>query len=209
MEQYARFGDNAHPYDPATSKTFYMPANIFVRLLLTALASTISGCGEPPTQVAGTPPTCGAGGALFAEIYGGIRASIDWDASELDCEGMPRPNGDGARLRFSGQVGGAPDARRIAFILGLPDLVQGETGSELSTNVTVIEEGSGRFFGTQGAAVCWTDVVTQQAILPMDSSVYSISGILYCLAPLANLNGNSSISFTDLTFSGRLNWETP
>ena len=151
-------------------------------------------------------PACGSDGALVAEIYGGVRASIDWDAGVLQCEGMPRPNGEGARLRFAGMADGE---RPLAFILGLPDLVKGEIASELPTNVTLIEEGTGRFFGTRDTANCWTDIEMHERIPAAESAPYRIRGILYCVAPLAELNGNSSISFADLEFTGLLDWEPP
>ena len=154
-------------------------------------------------------PACGSDGALVVEIYGGVRASIDWDAGILQCQGMPRPNGEGARLRFAGPAGTIDGERQLAFILGLPDLVEGQTATELPTNVTLMEEGTGRFFGTRDTANCWTDIETHERMSPEKSSDYRISGILYCVAPIAGLDGNSSISFADLTFTGRVTWESP
>lgn len=173
---------------------------------MACLVLCVSACGDPEPIAAEQTPACGADGRLVAEIYGGVRASIDWDASMLECEGMPRPNGEGARLRFAGP---ADDGRRLAFILGLPGLVEGETAGELPTNVTLMEEGTGRFFGTRDVANCWTDIEMHERLQPAESPIYRISGVLYCVAPLAELNGNSSISFADLKFTGRLNWEAP
>jgi len=42
-----------------------------------------------------------------------------------------------------------------------------------------------------------------------DSLNYRISGILYCVAPLAELSGSSSISFTDIRITSQLSWEVP
>lgn len=172
---------------------------------MACLALCVSACSDPAPIAFEQTHQCGADGALVAEIYGGVRASIDWGAGELECQGMPRPNGEGARLRFAGPADGE---RRLAFILGLPDLVEGETAKELPTNVTLMEEGTGRFFGTRDVANCWTDIEKNEQLQPTESSMYRISGILYCMAPLADLNGNSNISFTDLTFTGRINWES-
>jgi hypothetical protein len=144
---------------------------------------------------------------VVAEIYGGVRASIDWDGGTLECDGMPRPNGEGARLRFAGPVATANGDLKLAFILGLPDLHPGETGRELPTNVTLMEEGTGRFFGTRDAVNCWTDIDLHQPVQPAVSSTYRIGGVLYCVAPLADLNGSASISFADLKFTGRLDWQ--
>jgi len=175
-------------------------------LALACLSPCLPACTDSAPVAAETPPSCGPEGAVTAEIYGELRASIDWGAGDFECEGMPRPAGEGARLRFAGMAGEAPDRRRLAFILGVPGLRQGETANELPTNVTVIEEGAGRFFGTRGASSCWTDIGAHENLSASD---YRISGILYCVAPLAGLNGNSSISFAELEFSGRLNWESP
>ena len=173
---------------------------------LACLALCVSACSDPQPIAAVNSSTCGNDGALVAEIYGGIRASIDWDATTLACEGMPRPNGKGARLRFAGA---ADRDRQIAFILGLPDLIEGETAKEIPTNVTLLEEGTGHFFGTGDATNCWTDVDKHEQLQEFESPTYRISGILYCVAPLAELNGSSSISFADLKFTGRLDWKQP
>jgi hypothetical protein len=103
----------------------------------------------------------------------------------------------------------ADGERRLAFILGLPDLRRGETARELPTNVTLMEEGAGRFFGTRDAANCWTDVEVHEQMQPTESTTYSVSGVLYCVAPLAELNGDSNVSFADLTFTGRVIWGVP
>lgn len=174
---------------------------------MACLVLCVSGCGDTAPVALQAVPACGSDGALVTEIYGGVRASIDWNAGTLECEGMPRPNGEGARLRFAGPLAAADGQRQLAFILGLPDLVEGETAVELPTNVTLMEEGTGRFFGTREADKCWTDIETHERLQPVESSTYRISGVLYCMAPLADLNGKSSISFADLRFTGRLDWQ--
>jgi len=170
------------------------------------LGLCLAACDDAAPPAAAEVPVCGTEGRLHAEIYGSFRASIDWDAHSLECAGMPRPEGAGARLRFAGTTA---DGRSLAFILGLPDLMEGESGSELPTNVTVIEEGAGRFFGSRGANTCWSDIEVHELLPSTESAVYRIAGILYCVAPLADINGNSSISLTELQFSGRLDWAAP
>ena len=122
------------------------------------------------------------------------------------CEGMPRPGDEGARIRLSGPLPDDREAKTLTFIFGVPHLLPGVTGAELPTNVTLVEEGTGRFFGTPDTSSCWTDVTTHRPLEGSDSE-YTISGSLYCVSPLAELNGSSSVTFTELGFSGRLNWE--
>ena len=176
-------------------------------IAMASLVLCVSGCGDPEPVAAAQTAACGTDGVLVTEIYGGVRASIERDAGVLECHGMPRPNGEGARLRFAGPATMADGERRLAFILGLPDLRRGETGKELPTNVTLMEEGAGRFFGTRDAAKCWTDIEVHEQMQPTKSTTYSVSGVLYCVAPLADLNGNSNVSLTDLTFTGHVTWD--
>ncbi len=149
----------------------------------------------------------GGGGRFVSRIYGGIEANVDWGADTLECTGMPRPLGEGARLRFAGPVPHGESQKQLAFILGLPGLQKGETARELATTITVIEEDAGRFFSNVENRVCWTDVDNQELVREPDD--YSISGVVYCVAPLAELNGPSSVTFADLHFVGKLSWAAP
>ena len=196
----------------------YGMARSSAALLLIFQCLLVTACDAPPGAIAEPRdadmlvPGCIADGQLSADLYGGIRATLAWEADILECDGMIRPFGEGARLRFAGPLpGGDPGAEphSLAFILGLPGLQQGKTASELATNVTLSEVGTGRFFGTQDMENCWTDILSQEQIGSADSVEYRISGVLYCVAPLAELNGSSSISFADIRFTGRLSWETP
>jgi hypothetical protein len=169
------------------------------------LASLANGCdrGSPPPAAAGA---CTADGYLATTLYGAIAANVDWGADVIACEGMPRPGGKGARLRLAGPLKDAEGDRNVAFILGIPDLERGMTGQELPTNVTLIEEGSGRFFGTADTRGCWTEITRHEQVR---GSRYAVRGAVYCVTPLAETNGGSSISFTELHFSGRLDWRVP
>jgi hypothetical protein len=77
------------------------------------------------------------------------------------------------------------------------------------TNVTLMEEGAGRFFGAHDAPNCWTDIEVHEQMQPTESTNYSVSSVLYCVAPLAELNGDPNVSFADLTLTGRVIWGVP
>ncbi len=179
-----------------------------IPLAAAGLAFGLTGCSPPPvadeTSVVAKEAAsfnCGRGGFLEGEIAGAVAATLEWDASVLDCEGMPRPEGRGARLRFAGPGNG--DNGSLAVIIALPDLPRGDTGSEFPTNATLMIEGSGRFFSTSTEDVCWTDVTRQE---PLSGDRYAISGSLYCIAPLVEVNGDASVSIPELRFSGLLDW---
>lgn len=171
------------------------------------LTAALSGCSAdsdsalPVAPAAAPANRCGSDGFLATELFGALQARLQWNAADLECEGMPRPDGDGARLRFAGDLEG----RQIAFINALPDLRRGVAGKELPSMVTVIEEGSGRFFSTVDSNVCWTDIAELEAIDPSDAN-YRIGGRLYCVAPLTQVNGASEILIRDLEFRGLLTW---
>lgn len=146
---------------------------------------------------------CRDGGLLETTLYGALNGDLSWHGDALDCEGMPRPEGRGARLRFAGSEG----TSRIAFILSIPDLERAQIANELPSNVTVIEEGIGRFFSTGDFDNCWTDVDKHDRPDP-NSGAHMIAGTLYCIAPIAEINGHASVSIDELRFAGVVNWET-
>lgn len=181
--------------------------------------AAISGCeSEPAAPPAASSPQEPAGGSflpansaaasgcmsdglLKTTLYGALNGELDWHGDALDCEGMPRPEGRGARLRFAGSEGGSS----IAIIISMPDLARAEIARELPSNVTVIEEGIGRFFSTGDLDNCWTDI-NRHAATRDGSSLYTIAGTLYCIAPVAEINGSTSVSIDELTFAGVVDW---
>jgi hypothetical protein len=172
-------------------------------------AAWLAGCGdtpEPAALPALLPPpaearSCGESGYLRTNFYGELSGPIDWSGGDFDCEGMPRPEGEGARLRFAGPAGDLA----IAIIIAMPGLERGSPARELGSNVTLIEEGSGRFFSTSGLGSCWTDVSEQQ-VMDDNADVYFVAGTLYCIAPLAEINGDGSVTVRELQFGGLLDW---
>ncbi|MCB1843857.1 MAG: hypothetical protein KDI09_12915, partial [Halioglobus sp.] len=58
----------------------------------------------------------------------------------------------------------------------------------------------------QDNEICWSDVTSQRP-LGVSGQQYAITGIAYCLAPLAELNGNASVSIRQLRYSGRIDWK--
>ena len=171
------------------------------------LAAGFAACERQAEAVDEAAPTvveagnCDEGGFLKAELYGSIERRLDWSADDMLCESMLRPDGEGVRLRFTG----AAAERRLAIILALPGLERGVTGSEYATVATLTVEGSGRFFSTPNTDTCWTDI-TEQAFIADDR--YDVTGKLYCVAPLGEINGDAAVEIPELTFRGTVAWES-
>lgn len=188
-----------------TRRTNLLP---ITALLLLALCGA---CGPSP-QGDSAPPvpreseqepeaSCGHDGHLSTRLYGSIVREIDWSAEELVCESMLRPDGKGVRLRFTGST----VDNQIAIILALPELQRGGTDPESPTVVTLTVEGSGRFFSTPTLESCWSDIVSQDFLEDSDQS-YDISGTLYCVTALGEINGDAAISIPELEFRGIIDW---
>jgi len=154
-----------------------------------------------PATGATIEPTCGGLGVLQGTLSGAINARLDWPDDALRCESMPRPDAEGVRLRLSGDVAG----ERVAIIIAMPGLEPGATRTELSSNVTITVEGSGRFFSTPNLETCWTDVVKNEPLQDMPD-MYVVMGDLYCVGPLGEINGDAFVDVRMLRFSSVANW---
>lgn len=208
-----QFGNNAPTSDNGQPNTLQISREKSAACGLPALAAAclpllLTACQDTAAPPAPSPPVypvveraCGATGFLRTELYGAIETAIDWQTADLECEGMARPERQGARLRFAGNQG----EHRIAIIIGMPTLEHGSTGKEIASNVTLIEEGAGRFFSTPDLDNCWTDVTTVEST-DASGSQFEIGGTLYCVKPMPEVNGRASVSMPELEFRGLLDW---
>ena len=209
------FCNNASPSDHAgpeelqkSSSTVAAGRQIAVSAVLCLGIVACSPAADSPGEVtAPAPPAsagCDAQGSFRARLYGEITADLSWASPQYECRGMPRPDGRGARLFFAGHD--TAGDQRLAFILAIPAFDRDAASRELGSSLTVIEEGSGRFFSTATEMNCLTDITAIEAPDP-ESSRVSVHGAVFCVSPLAEVNGDSSVSIAELQFSGMLDWE--
>jgi hypothetical protein len=186
-------------------------------LLLGAIAFVAAGCGhagdhapvDPPQArpQAGSVATPGNGpdtpslsaadalcvpaatGALRARLQGSIDAEIDWGEDAVHCLGGVRPQGDGLRLLYKGSV---PDAGPLLVVLGVRPLQPGESARNVPVNLTLVREGTGQFFATQGEDKCALDAVSQ---VPLESEprLYRLDGRGYCTQPARAVGGDGAV----------------
>ena len=146
------------------------------------------------------PASCSDTAHLTGDMTGAIETSFVYVKKSLQCESMRRPDNRGARLRFQG----GEDPNRLSVIIAIPDLMRGESGPELATNITVTVEGSGRFFSSADLNACWTDIAAQDLI---EDATYVISGEVFCIAPIAELNGTGAVTINRLAFESTVDWD--
>jgi len=137
-------------------------------------------------------------GFLSGRLYGAIDRVIEWRGTNMKCEGGERPGDDGLRLVFAAP--GKADADRLVFVIGISGSIDDLAESERAANVTIIDERTGRFFSSGRQDRCWTIVTS----VDDDGLRYTVGGEVYCSGSLPSLTDGSSVSLSDLRYSGRL-----
>ena len=178
----------------------------FSALVLGSAALLLAACGaEEPLVV--EDGTVGAyacpndNGSLAVTLYGQNARTILWRGADLRCAGMPRPDGEGIRLRFSS----ADPEDSLAMVLGLDTAI---AGAETGANVTLILEDSGRFFSSLKADNCRARV-DHDAPASATAPVRVLAGLAWCVSPLREVNGNGEITLGDIEFKGFVPWPVP
>ena len=144
---------------------------------------------------------------LDARLAGAIDANVHWQAADMQCEGMRRPDGKGLRVSFTGSL----DGKRLTLVFGAPQLAEGKAGRAVPVNVTLIREG-GAVYGTRGDDKCILDEVGQEP-LPSPAREHGrrrwrIEAHGFCLEPArAVAGGRDAILLSRFDFRGQLAWE--
>jgi hypothetical protein len=165
---------------------------------------------QPRTEPAGTvtdftPPELPAcdpegGGYLRGQLYGDIQADVDWEQQRLRCDGMLRPDNAGLRLLFE------PTSRETGplFVLGLAGSLEDVLDREVVTNLTIVDQRSGRFFNTGDGERCWTRTTRIDVSQFSGGRNYRLVGRFYCAGALAEVNGPGTLTPGEFEFAGRL-----
>jgi hypothetical protein len=145
------------------------------------------------------------GGFLRARLTGSIKSELNWNNKDTECSGATRPNG-GVRMRFSHDFG--KDGQRLVLVFGIPGLREGIDARELRVNVTLIREGAGAFYGTQGDDKCTIDRLHQEALagIPLRNRLYRVTASGFCTQPARAIANEGSVLITRFDFAGRIDY---
>jgi hypothetical protein len=156
------------------------------------------------TANAQTPAPCLTtnDGYLRARLTGSIQAELDWRNDATSCTGSARPGG-GLRLRFSHAFGNT--AHPLVLLFGINAIHAGESGKVLAVNLTIMREGEGEFYSTQGDK-CTIDRLQQTVVpgMPTRKRSYRVEAHGFCNQPAHALTGNGVILVTRFDFTGRV-----
>jgi hypothetical protein len=136
-------------------------------------------------------------GFLRARLQGSIQQDIDWGAGMPQCRGGRRPSGDGIRLLYKGTDA---NGGSLLVVLGAGPLRAGENARNVPVNLTVVREGAGQFYATQGDDKCVFDDVRQEPVAGR-SGQYLLTGRGFCTQPARGVgaaDGSVLVSRFDL-----------
>jgi hypothetical protein len=165
---------------------------------------------QDPPQVLPPAPAAKSGcfvagdGYLRARLRGALELNLDWKDAQMQCEGGPRPSGNGVRVSIGGPARG--EGRRIRIVFGIAGVTEGAGGHALRTNVTILFEGEQRVFATLGDDKCTVDSLTQRRVetLGGDHAIYRVEARGFCLGPATSLSRDERVLITSFDFAGRV-----
>lgn len=144
---------------------------------------------------------------MRARLSGAIDLELDWENDGTECTGAVRPTDGGVRMKFSRAAAGDSN---IVLVFGIANLQEGRSAKSLPVNVTVIREGEGEFYSTQGDDKCMLDEVSQEAIVgvPHRSRSYRVIARGFCTEPARAVRGPGVVLMSRFDFAGRVDFET-
>lgn len=176
-------------------------AALVVAMTHDALATTPS---TSPASVTQAGCLLAGDGYLRARVRGALDLDLDWRDAQMQCEGAPRPSGNGVRISIGGPLRG--EGRRIRLVFGIAGVGEGESGQALRTNVTLLFEGEQRIYATLGDDKCTVDTLNQQRVetLGQSRAIYRVVVRGFCLGPASNPTRTERVLVTSFDFAGRV-----
>src|SRR5262245_45576256 len=194
----------------------YIPVRTPRSLILLCMLATVFACkvhaeAPSPAKPAAGPPAVAkclpaGNGYLRARLSGALSTELNWGNDGTECTGAVRPTDGGIRMRFSRADGPG----KLVLVFGIAQLPEGRSAHNLPVNVTLIREGAGEFFSTQGDDKCTLDTVTQDVIagIPRRSRSYRVTARGFCTEPARAVRGKGAVLLSRFDYSGRVDFGT-
>jgi hypothetical protein len=146
-------------------------------------------------------------GYLKARLAGALNAELDWGNDGTECTGAVRPTDGGIRMRFTATNAAG---EKLVLVFGIAGLREGKNANAVPVNITIIREGAGEFYGTQGDDKCMLDQVSQQPIvgIPHRSRSYRIVARGFCTEPARAIRGKGSVLISRFDYAGRVDFDS-
>jgi hypothetical protein len=188
------------------SPRFLVPGPLALPLLALALSACGAATPPPPTAGAAAATQClpGERGFLDARLKGEIDSALQWRGAQLQCEGGARPEGRGLRVSFLGrnQEGG----QALRFVFGMAASPGAASSRNVPAHLTVIAEGTGRAWATQGDGQCMVETLVQER-LPATGGAWRVAARGYCIDPAVTLDGSGRLWLDRFDFAGIAHFE--
>jgi len=165
---------------------------------------------KPPEGVPNATPVAkclpSGDGYLKARLTGAVSAELDWGNDGTECTGAVRPTDGGIRVRFTSAT---PAGDKLVLVFGIGKLREGQSAKMIPVNVTVIREGTGEFYGTQGDDKCMLDDVKQAPIvgIPHRTRSYRIVARGFCTEPARAIRGKGAVLISRFDYAGRVDFD--
>jgi hypothetical protein len=178
-------------------------------------ASAAAAITATPVAIDATPVRClpGNDGYLRARLRGSISSELDWSNEGTECTGAVRPTDGGIRMRFTHEAAGRDNSdkgQRLVLVFGIAHLLEGQSAHHVPVNVTLIREGTGEFYGTQGDDKCMLDEVRQTPLVGMPHRERSYRVVVrgFCTEPARSVRGEGAVFISRFDYAGRVDFET-
>ena len=165
-------------------------------------------CHPPRDLAASAASGCFAAGDgyLRARMRGALDLDLDWKDAQMQCEGGPRPPGNGVRVSIGGPLRG--DGRRIRMVFGIAGVGEGDRRRDACAPTSrILFEGEQRVFATLGDDKCTVDSLTQQRVETLGPRPRHLSRRGARLLPRTRppaCRATSGVLLTSFDFAGRV-----
>jgi hypothetical protein len=191
----------------------HRPLAVIGRSLASCLLLAATACKVHAQQAAAAnEPAVGClpsgDGYLRARLSGALRTELTWTNEETACTGAVRPAGSGIRMRFSRTLAGQDGT--LVLVFGITGLEEGKAARNVPVNVTVIRDGRGEFYSTQGDDKCMLDEVRQYPLagIPRRTRSYRVVARGFCTGPARAVRGAGAVLLSRFDYAGRVDFDT-